>query len=558
MPLPQNPGDLLEMLLKLGYIGPDDLRELKERAAARGISPLEAALLGGRLHPDAKGWILAENLGIPFLEMEPGSVPLALADIIPQAMARENLIAPISREGGRMTVATVDPFRHKALSAIEEMTGLSLRMVICPVRTIRGILDRLYPGKEMLDPSIMREGAIDREEAEEWLSLGGAARMVEQVLLHGAGRGMYGIRMYPVGQDVSIEGRGAETDVLLLSCPLHCRKLLYDAFRELAGVPAGANEVTDAVFHLESAVGVTAFRASFVEGLSGPEVIVKILPDQRAGIPLDSLGWNPAQLDITQKVLGKRKGLFLVSSPGPEGVATTLFAMLRETCRPGCRVVTVEERHRFRNEGYIQLERRQAEGLYAHNWPRLAETLEPDILMIEYVPEPADLADLLHLAQGGTIVLCGIRRFNFDRALRTLLSLDVDPFILAHVTRLLVHQRLVKLLCMECRRPIPAKPSLRMVGERYRDALEQIVRDESFFLPSGCPKCRGTGYSGKMALIELLPFTPGVQNIVASDAWLEEKLTRILEEDFYSAVESVHDLLRRGMVTYDDVFPFFR
>jgi type II secretory ATPase GspE/PulE/Tfp pilus assembly ATPase PilB-like protein len=178
--------------------------------------------------------------------------------------------------------------------------------------------------------------------------------------------------------------------------------------------------------------------------------------------------------------------------------------------------------------------------------------------MIEHLPDPAALAGLLHLAQAGTLVLCGIRRFNFDRALRTLLTLDVDPFILAHVMRLVLYQRLVKLLCMECRRPVPARPSLRMVGERYRGELERIVADASFYLPSGCPKCGGTGYSGRMALIELIPFTPGVQNIVASEGTLEEKLFRLMEEDLYSAAQSVQEMLRGGMVTYEDVAPFFR
>jgi len=91
-----------------------------------------------------------------------------------------------------------------------------------------------------------------------------------------------------------------------------------------------------------------------------------------------------------------------------------------------------------------------------------------------------------------------------------------------------------------------------------RGELERIVADASFYLPSGCPKCGGTGYSGRMALFELIPFTPGVQNIVASEGTLEEKLSRLMEEDFYSAAQSVQEMLRRGMVTYEDVAPFFR
>jgi len=550
--------DLFEKFLALGYVAPDDLKEMKERSSALGIPLAEAALLTDRLHPDARAWILSESLGIPFLEVEPDSIPVDLAHLFPEALARESRIVPIAREGDRVTVAVTDPFQHGAFAVLEEMTGLSLRMVVCPGRTIGEILARFYPDPSGIAPLDLGEGSISREEAGKWLSEGGKKRVCGQILLHAASRGMSGVRMSPVGRDVVIEGRSDAKPVRLLSFPLRFRKPLFDAFLELAGVPAGSELPPETVFHLESESGVVALQASFPQGLSGPEVIVKILPDLRAGISLDSVGFNPGQLDITEKVLRKGNGLFLVSSPGPEGVATTLFAMLREAYRPGLRAITVEERHRFRNEGYIQLDRRQASVRFSGDWSRLAESLEPDILMIEHLPDPAVLADLLHLAQTGTLVLCGIRRFNFDRALRTLLTLDVDPFILAHVMRLVLHQRLVKLLCLECRRPVPARPSLRMVGERYRSELERIVADASFYLPSGCPKCGGTGHSGRMALVDLIPFTPGVQNIVASEATLEEKLSRLMEEDLYSAAQSVQEMLRRGMVTYEDVAPFFR
>lgn len=556
--MPSAPDDLFEKFLALGYVAPDDLKEMTERSSALGIPLAEAALLADRVHPDARAWILSESLGIPFLEVEPDSISLDLAHLFPETLARESGIVPIAREGDRVTVAVTDPFCHGAFAVLEEMTGLSLRMVVCPGRTINEILSRFYPDPSGLAPSNLKEGSISREEAGTWLSQGGKKRVCGQILLHAASRGMSGIRMFPLGREVVIEGRSEGKTVVLLSFPLRLRKPLFDTFLDLSGVPAGPELPPETVFHLESEAGVVAFQASFLRGLSGPEVIVKILPDLRVGISLDSVGFSPGQLDITQKVLRRGNGLFLASSPGPEGIATTLFAMLREAYRPGVRTVTVEERHRFRNEGYIQLERRQASVRFSGDWSRLAESLEPDILMIEHLPDPAALVDLLHLAHAGTLVLCGIRRFNFDRTLRTLLALDVDPFILAHVMRLVLHQRLVKLLCGECRRPVPARPSLRMVGERYRGELERIVADASFYLPSGCPKCGGTGYSGRMALIEMIPFTPGVQNIVASEGTLDEKLSRLMEEDLYSAAQSVQEMLRRGMVTYEDVAPFFR
>ncbi|OYV69218.1 MAG: hypothetical protein B7Z74_07955, partial [Deltaproteobacteria bacterium 21-66-5] len=203
------------------------------------------------------------------------------------------------------------------------------------------LLEKFPPGPSGLEPLDPGEGSISREEAEKWLAEGGKKRVCGQILLHAASCGMSGVRMSPVGRDVVIEGRSGTKPVRLLSFPLRFRKPLFDAFMELAGVPGGSELPPETVFHLESEAGVVALQASFLLGLSGPEVIVKILPDLRAGISLDSVGFNPGQLDITEKVLRKGNGLFLVSSPGPEGVATTLFSMLREGYRPGLRTITV-------------------------------------------------------------------------------------------------------------------------------------------------------------------------------------------------------------------------
>jgi hypothetical protein len=328
---------------------------MKERSSALGIPLAEATLLADRLHPDARAWILSESLGIPFLEVEPDSISLDLAHLFPEVLARENRIVPIAREGDRVTVAVTDPFRHGAFAVLEEMTGLSLRMVVCPARTIGGILARFYPDPSGLEPFDLGEGSISREEAEKWLAEGGKKRVCGQLLLHAASRGMSGVRMFPVGQDVVVEGRSEAKAVRLLSFPLRFRKPLFNAFLELAGVSGGSELPPETVFHLESGTGVFALQASFLQGLSGPEVIVKILPDVRAKISLDSVGFNPDQLDITQKVLRKGTGFPRVVPPrgrhlrhAPRGVPSA-FAPSPS------RSATGSER------GYIQLDRRQTE-----------------------------------------------------------------------------------------------------------------------------------------------------------------------------------------------------
>lgn len=88
--------------------------------------------------------------------------------------------------------------------------------------------------------------------------------------------------------------------------------------------------------------------------------------------------------------------------------------------------------------------------------------------------------------------------------------------------------------------------------------LEEIIRETSFYMPAGCDRCDGKGYSGKIALAEVLPFSHGVQNLLLAGLPAERTVEQLAEEHLYPAFQSVRELLRRGMVTYDDVLPFFR
>lgn len=548
--------DLLDTFLKLGYLSSATLAAIKARDDRQGIPAVEAALLSGTLHPDAKGWILSKALGIPFLRVDPAAVPVSLSELVPEAVARENLAVPVSREDGRLTLAVADPFRYDAFARIEEMTGLRVRLVICSVRAIAAVLDRFYPDPFPLSADEMSGGAIGPEEAREWLARGRGRGLAENVVLHAVRQEISTVRVYPSGQTVVVEGDADGRKTVLLSFPLRCREAVGESFRDLAGIPSGM--AAETTFQLETETGIRAFRMSVLRGLSGQETIVKALPDLRSAIALDSVGFHPDQLEVIRRLLSTRKGLYLVSSPGTGGIATTIFAMLRETFRANSRVVTVEESHAFRNDGYLQLERQEADRQFGGKWTSLAERLDPDALMIERVADRQEMLDLIHIARRGVPVFCGLGSINIRQALQSLFSLDVDPFILARVVRLVTHQRLVDLLCPDCRRAVPAVPSLRLVDDRYRERLDAFIREVSFYVHAGCPRCRGTGYSGKMALFDLLPFTPGVQNIILDDEPLEERLARIVEDNLHSAVPSAEDLLRRGLATFDDVLPFFR
>lgn len=549
--------EILERFLKRGYLSPESLKTLKSTGERRGVPLLEAAVLSGILHPDARSYLLADTLGLSFQDVDPGVVSMSLSELLPESVARQHGVVPLSREEGRLTIAVADPFQHRVFSEIERTTGLSVRVVVCPPGTIARVIDRIYPDLHAPSAGELVGGIVGREEALEWIARGKRRNLLEKILLLAAGEGYSSVRVFPAGRHVRVSGRKEGSSSLFLSLAGRHRRGLIETLAELAGlspIPAGLSETT---FQLESHSGVVPFSLLLYHGLSGREAVVRILPDFRPTTTLDSMGLTPEQVEITRRLLEKRNGLYILSTPGPEGAATTMFAMLREVASPGARVVTVEERFRFRTERYIQLERRDVESQYGGRFSRMAGLLEPDALMVESLAEPADLMDLLQVARHGIAVLCGVRGSGFGDVLRALVGLPADPFLLSRAVRFILHQRLVDLLCPECRRPVPAKPVPRPGKGRRRELLVGIIEDTSFYMPAGCGRCAGRGFSGKMALAEILPFTHGVQNLLLAGLPVEETIDRIAEEHLYTAVQSIRELLRRGMVTYDDILPYF-
>ena len=550
--------EILEMFLKLGYLSPESLKNLKMAGERRGVPLLEATLLEGILHPDARSFLLAESLGLAFEDIDPAAVPLAMSEFVPESTAREYRIAPLSREEDRLTLGVADPFLHPVFSVIGQGTGLSVRLVVCPPRTINRILDRLYPNLQAPASEELEGGLVDRGQAGEWLARGRARTLVEKTLSFAVGGGISSVRIFPAGNRVRVSGRAGGENALLFSMPIRYRGALLGGLAELAALPGIPAEASESSFQLEGSDGVLSFQLLFLHGLSGPEAIVRHLPEFRPAATLGSVGLTPEQVEITCRLLGKKDGLYLLSTPGPEGAATTMFAMLREMVRPGARVVTVEERFRFRTERYIQLERRDLETRYGGRWAQLAGAVEPDALMVEFLRDSSDLIELVHLVREGVPVLCGVRGSGVGDVVRTLLSLRIDPFLLFRTVRLILHQRLVDLLCTECRRPVPAKPSLLPGGGKRGEMLEEIIRKTSFYMPAGCDRCAGKGYSGKIALAEALPFSHGVQSLLLAGLPVDRTVEQLTEEHLYPAFPSVRELLGRGMVAYDDILPFFR
>lgn len=415
--------------------------------------------------------------------------------------------------------------------------------------------DRLAPPFRVLDAG---SRLLPVERVERWYAEGGFREVATRLVECAGGEGFDSLRVAPDGGDVTVTADGPGGRERMAAFPLPFRSRLVSAFNLLAGLPPSPDVFCEAVFPFDTEAGVVSTRISCVPGLSGPETVIKFFRPQSGAIPLGSVGMNREQVAMAEKLVETEGGLHLVSSPGPHGGATTLFALLRALPRPPARIVTVEERFRFRNEGVVQFERKGFESAFDGQWDTLADALNPGAVVVESVVDGAELRDLVEIASGGTAVFAGVREGTFGRALRRILSVPVDSFQLARTIRMVVHQRLVSLLCESCRRKVPARPTSRGVAPRHQAAIDSLLDSTDFFLPAGCPACKGTGFSGRMALVEMLPFTPSVEAIVSSDMPVDGKVERLLAEEFLSAAPTAMELVRCGAVLFEEAVPFFR
>ncbi len=246
------------------------------------------------------------------------------------------------------------------------------------------------------------------------------------------------------------------------------------------------------------------------------KVTIRFLDRQDGIRKLSELNLSPRQISVLGDAMGRDQGLILVTGPTGSGKTSTLYALLNSINADNINIQTIEDPIEYEVEGLNQTQTDPTNGIDFGEGLRRLMRADPDVILIGECRDFETANSAVNAALTGHLVLTTLHANDSLRAVSRLISMGIPPYLLADSLALSQAQRLVRRLCTYCKRPVQLTPEIRAIFSANRVAIPPEV--QTIFEKNGCTECRESGYTGRMALMEMCPSDNVLADLIGANA----------------------------------------
>lgn len=379
-------------------------------------------------------------------------------------------------------------------------------------------------------------------------------RLVNHVLAEGVRRGASDLHLEPYENDVRIrfriDGKLGDFD----KPPSHLFPQMISRLKILAKMDIAEKRVPqDGGIMMRDGKSRVDLRASTVPTCYGEKMVLRVL--DKDGIPdnMEFLGFTDRQAADFIEAANSHHGLMFVTGPTGSGKSTTLYCALNLTNTPDKNIVTVEDPVEFKFYGLNQVPIRASAGMTFASALRAFLRQDPDVIMVGEVRDAETAGICMRAALTGHLVLSTLHTNSALQVVTRLTDMGIEPFLLGPALRLIEAQRLVRRLCTECKVEYEMPPD---VAKRH-----DMQAGEILFAPGeapDCPKCKGSGYKGRVGIYEVVPIDEVLQEMICR-AESEKSLEKLVRERGVDLIpDSARKKLREGITSLQEVSDYIR
>ncbi len=289
------------------------------------------------------------------------------------------------------------------------------------------------------------------------------------------------------------------------------------------------------------------FRVSFTPSVHGQKLVLRVLDERYIPKSLAEIGMAPYMYQRVRRVCEQDHGLLLVCGPTGSGKTTTLYNVMREIDRRTSNVITIEDPVEYRVEGVTQIPIDEQRGNDFHSLLRSVLRQDPDVILVGEIRDEETAKTAMQASMTGHVVLSTIHAKDTIAAVFRLLDLKVEPYLVANSLDLVLAQRLVRVLCDTCKRPVPVSPAQATRMGRF------LAGKSSIFTATGCAKCLRTGYRGRKAIFELLDVTNDLRDVILTEPTVAA-IRRVIElAHFTTLVQSGWKLVADAETSLEEI-----
>ncbi|MEE9613903.1 MAG: type IV-A pilus assembly ATPase PilB [Thermodesulfobacteriota bacterium] len=554
-----------ELLVKDGLITQEQLEKaLDEQKMGGGKLGANLITLGFISDKDLTEF-LGKQYGIGTVEIVSEELDAEVAKLIPEDVAKKYKVLPISREGATLVLAMADPSNIFAIDDIKFLTGYNVESVVASEEGIKAAIEGLYEEaeEEMELGDVLTE--FDDEDMEivqdeEEVDLGDLKKAVEDapvvklvnlILTDAIKKNTSDIHIEPYEKSFRVRYRIDGVLQEVMKPPLKLKNAIVSRIKIMSQLDIAERRLPqDGRIKLKLGKGKEMdYRVSVLPTLFGEKVVLRLLDKSNLQLDMTKLGFERKALDDFQECIHKPWGIVLVTGPTGSGKTTTLYSALSDLNKISENISTAEDPVEFNLMGINQVQMHEDIGLTFAAALRSFLRQDPDIIMVGEIRDYETGEIAVKAALTGHLVLSTLHTNDAPSTVSRLLNMGIEPFLISSACNVIIAQRLARKVCSECAEEVEIPDHVFVdLGLSAGDS-KGITEQKG----KGCAVCGGTGYKGRIALYEVMPFTERIKDMVLNGASTAELKRTMIKDGVNSLRMSGINKVKEGVTTVEEI-----
>ena len=491
--------------------------------------------------------ILAKSkYDLPYVDLSRLGIDNEALRFISEKDARDKNIAPFKLSGKNIYIAVRSPSKDLLSSTKEDMERKSLAPIfyMASLASLAKVWER-YTELSMAENSkvggldisaeVLRNTAKNIEkmqdiekyikEALESTQIHKLSRILEVVLAGAISIKASDIHIEPERDRGRLRLRldGVLQDVMFFETNIY--NLLNSRIKLLSGMKLVSKVAQDGRFSIKEGEEEINIRTSLIPGAYGESIVMRILDPKSIRVNLEDIGIEPFLFSVIQREIAKPNGLILITGPTGSGKTTTLYAFLRKIYSPEIKIITIEDPIEYHLDGITQTQTNEEKGYTFLEGLRSALRQDPDVVMVGEIRDSETAKIAVESALTGHMVFSTLHTNNAAGVIPRLIDLEVNPKIMVSALSLSIAQRLVRKLCVYCKKEkTPSEgeknimsavlESIKNEGKDLKNYNIDINAEFKTYSASGCEKCNMTGFKGRIGIFEAILTDEAIEKIM--------------------------------------------
>ncbi|MFT4593751.1 MAG: type IV pilus assembly protein PilB [Phycisphaerales bacterium] len=543
-----------QLLLRRGILSEEQLNNALAFQKGCEVRKLLGEVLVELGYVDDRGVLetLAEAYGIPFASDTARLADPKVIELLPREFLEEHGVLPMFLVRGVLTVAVSEPANLYLIEEIERRTGHRTQIVAATASDIESahrsylpaanvfVIDEIYEDIDEHDFAVIEHETTELADLEEDAGHGPVVKLVNFLIYSAVQEGASDIHIEPGDHSLRIRYRIDGRLFEKIQPPHKMQQAISSRIKIMANLDISERRLPqDGDFNVMMDGRPIDLRVSTMPSKFGEIVVMRIIDSKNNRLSLETLGFNEKMLLDWKSIVEQPNGVVLVTGPTGSGKSTTLYSVLSQLDTNEINVSTIEDPIEAQIKGINQSQINERAGFTFTKALRSMLRQDPDVLMVGEVRGPETAAIVSQAALTGHLVFSTLHTNDSISAITRLINLGIEPYLVAATVRGVLAQRLVRKICPSCKSA--------WEGD---DAVRQACGGGEYFMGSGCNRCRGTGFAGRIGIFELLIPTNELLEAIGRGASLQE--LRTLTDHATLRVDGL-EKVSQGLTTPEEV-----